>query len=291
MQKTIAVDASKCVHCGMCIQDCVLGIIEFDDNEIPQHTSGGSQQCVACQHCMAVCPTGALSFGGKDPEKSFPVGFGNSDDLLRLIQSRRSIRFYKNESLPADKVAKLTAMLPYIPTGGNADNLHFSLVTSKEKMEAIRKTTYETILAKKSSSRVSVNARQACKTGDDIVYRGAPSLVAVSIDLAKTIPGCENADPIIALSYIELYAQSLGLGTLWCDMAVMVPMNITRSTGFLKFQQTIPSAISCSWAFQTLPILEQFSRKCLRSNCSSKVGSGEPCKQAIQIRLLALPVL
>ncbi len=222
MQKTIAVDASKCVHCGMCIQDCVLGIIEFDDNEIPQHTSGGSQQCVACQHCMAVCPTGALSFGGKDPEKSFPVGFGNSDDLLRLIQSRRSIRFYKNESLPADKVAKLTAMLPYIPTGGNADNLHFSLVATKEKMEAIRKTTYETILAKKSSSRVSVNARQACKTGDDIVYRGAPSLVAVSIDLAKTIPGCENADPIIALSYIELYAQSLGLGTLWCDMAVMV---------------------------------------------------------------------
>ena len=98
MQKTIAVDASKCVHCGMCIQDCVLGIIEFDDNEIPQHTSGGSQQCVACQHCMAVCPTGALSFGGKDPETSYSVGFGNSDDLLRLMQSRRRVRFDKNES-------------------------------------------------------------------------------------------------------------------------------------------------------------------------------------------------
>ena len=30
---------------------------------------------------------------------------------------------------------------------------------------------------------------------------------------------CANVDPIIALSYIELYAQSLGLGTCWCGFA------------------------------------------------------------------------
>ena len=30
---------------------------------------------------------------------------------------------------------------------------------------------------------------------------------------------CANIDPIIALSYVELYAQSLGLGTCWCGFA------------------------------------------------------------------------
>lgn len=31
---------------------------------------------------------------------------------------------------------------------------------------------------------------------------------------------CRPVDPIIALSYLELYAQSLGLGTLWDGYAV-----------------------------------------------------------------------
>lgn len=30
---------------------------------------------------------------------------------------------------------------------------------------------------------------------------------------------CASVDPIIALSYIELYAQHLGVGTCWCGYA------------------------------------------------------------------------
>ncbi len=48
--------------------------------------------------------------------------------------------------------------------------------------------------------------------GIDFVYRGAPAMIAVSVNISKTIPGCENAEPIIALSYLDLYAQSLGRG-------------------------------------------------------------------------------
>ena len=36
---------------------------------------------------------------------------------------------------------------------------------------------------------------------------------------SKISAPCANVDPIIALSYIELYAQSLGLGTCWCGFA------------------------------------------------------------------------
>ena len=45
-------------------------------------------------------------------------------------------------------------------------------------------------------------------------------MVVVSVNKSKVAPGCETVDPIIALSYLELYAWSLGLGTLWDDLAV-----------------------------------------------------------------------
>ena len=30
---------------------------------------------------------------------------------------------------------------------------------------------------------------------------------------------CANIDPVIALSYFELYAQSMNIGTCWCGLA------------------------------------------------------------------------
>jgi len=58
--------------------------------------------------------------------------------------------------------------------------------------------------------------KDAILRGEDIIFRNAPHLIVVSSPL--TAP-CANVDPIIALSYIELYAQSLGLGTCWCGFA------------------------------------------------------------------------
>ena len=68
MRKGITIDKENCIHCGLCIKDCVVSIIEFDDEKIPQYKHGNENACVGCQHCMAICPTGALSFGGKSPK-------------------------------------------------------------------------------------------------------------------------------------------------------------------------------------------------------------------------------
>ena len=47
------------------------------------------------------------------------------------------------------------------------------------------------------------------------IVRGAPHFVLVGN--AKDAP-CQEQDPLIYLSYMELYAQSLGLGTTWCGL-------------------------------------------------------------------------
>ncbi|MBQ7608504.1 MAG: nitroreductase family protein [Desulfovibrionaceae bacterium] len=237
MRTSIHVNLDLCCHCGQCVQDCVTHALILDDADIPAFAEGKEKNCVGCQHCMAICPTGALSFGGKNPEDSLPVGMGKSDDLLRLIQSRRSIRFYKKEDVGQEMLGKLSAMLPYIPTGGNADNLYFTLIGSRKKMDAIRKTTYECMAKASDPSPMFIMARDAYAAGNDVVYRGAPSLIAVAIDKEKTIPGCEMADPIIALSYCELYAQSLGLGTLWCDYAVLCAKQIPEVMALLEIPQ------------------------------------------------------
>ncbi|MBQ9407619.1 MAG: nitroreductase family protein [Desulfovibrio sp.] len=269
MRPSITVDKERCVHCGLCLQDCVLGILAFDADEHPHYVPGGESQCVGCQHCMAICPTGALSFGEKNPQNSTPVGYGNSDDLLQLIKSRRSVRHYKEENVPEETLRKLAGMLPYIPTGGNADNLFFSVIATREKMDALRKTTYAKIQAMPNPSGFQLAAREAFQQGKDIIYRGAPAMISVAIDRTKTIAGCETADPIIALSYFELYAQSMGLGTLWCDMAVTIAKQVPDVYALLE----IPSQYELNYTILFgLPAIsyartiqpEMFSVKMLR---------------------------
>ena len=69
IQRTITVEKEACIHCGLCIRDCVAACLEFDEEKIPRYLPEGEQRCLACQHCMLVCPKGALSFGGLQPEQ------------------------------------------------------------------------------------------------------------------------------------------------------------------------------------------------------------------------------
>ena len=48
----------------------------------------------------------------------------------------------------------------------------------------------------------------------------------LAVNPKTVVAGCEMADPIIALSYLELYAHSLGLGSLWDDLAATVAAQI-----------------------------------------------------------------
>ena len=131
-------------------------------------------------------------------------------------------------------MTKLTEMFAYPPTGGNKDNLHFGIIGSAEKMRGIFKLTYEKILASENPSPIMKFCLDNYQKGTDFIYRGAAAPIAVSIDLSKTIPGCETADPIIPLAYLDLYAQSLGLGTLWTDAALTIVREIPEVMAFLE---------------------------------------------------------
>ena len=224
MNENLVIDKEKCIHCEQCVNDCITHCLKMNKEEnIPVFRKGGEESCIKCQHCFAICPTGALTLFSKNPENSENIDFNvNSDELLKLIKSRRSYRKYRQENLDEDRMNKLKDMLNWVPTGVNNHRLHFSFVDNIEVMNDFRdkvntklvkllnKTPFKGI--KKKFSRY-INA---ILSGEDVIFRNAPHMVVVSTPLNAP---CKDIDPIIALSYFELYAQSMGVATLWCGLA------------------------------------------------------------------------
>ncbi len=219
------VNKSKCIHCGLCISDCIANVFEFDEEKIPQTVN--EQRCIKCGHCLAVCPSGAISILGKNPDDSQKILEQNPDGILNLIQSRRSVRKYKNENIDTEKLKKLKNMLSWVPTGCNYHRLHFSFIDDVTVMNEFRNYVNSKLLNALTENPVKAVTEKfsaytnALKRGEDVIFRGAPNMLVVSNPVKAP---CSKEDTIIALSYFELYAQSLGIGTCWCGFGQMCLM-------------------------------------------------------------------
>ena len=232
----VSIDREKCIGCESCVKDCITYSLEMSENKA-QVAEGGDDRCISCQHCFAICPTGAISFDGKNPQDAETPNFGNPDDLLKLIKSRRSVRQFKQDEITADDWNKIKSMLPYIPTGCNFNGLHFSFVESRTAMDKLNEYTRKTLLKLISNKFTSKYAgkfarfKTAFENGEDIIFRQAPAMIVVSSSIKAP---CANVDPIIALSYIELYVNSLGLGTCWCGFAQSCFKIMPKLSEFVK---------------------------------------------------------
>ncbi len=226
MNHNFKVDYEKCVKCGLCIDNCPTKALAPDDYKSPKMEY--AKNCMKCQHCLAICPVGAISIMDKDPNNSASINQINADELLNLIQTRRSIRKYKQENVNPETIQKLKDMLNFVPTGKNNHALHFSFIEDIGVMNEFRAKVNSAIinfLNKKPIKFLSEKfnkfdkMKNALLSGNDVIFRGAPHLV---VACAPVESSCPQQDGIIALSYFELYANSLGLGTCWCGYAQAV---------------------------------------------------------------------
>ena len=64
----------------------------------------------------------------------------------------------------------------------------------------------------------------------------------IVVSTPKDAP-CTNIDPVIALSYFELYAQSLGVSTTWCGIAYYIFNNLPE----LQHQLEIPDGYNIGY--------------------------------------------
>ncbi|XPV75021.1 MAG: nitroreductase family protein [Desulfovibrio sp.] len=223
------IDQERCVQCGLCAQDCLAGVIEMQ--EYPVLNKEG---CMKCEHCLTVCPTGALSIFGKNPDDSTELkgNLPTPEQMSTLIKGRRSVRHYKDEDLDAATVKKLLEVAWNAPTGVNTQGVVPTVVAAKETMDALRVEVYEELIRfmedggaeKLADYGMLLNYMQAAVDGwkndrSDLIFRGAPHLLIASSSKEMASP---EADNLIFLSYFELLAQSMGVGTVWNGIAKFV---------------------------------------------------------------------
>jgi nitroreductase len=172
---------------------------------------------------LAVCPTGALSILGFKPENSLPLpeSLPSADQMAALIKGRRSMRRFLAEPLDAAVIDHLLRTVANAPTGKNNRQCLFTVIEDPATMEIFRRETLEGLREAVIEKRLSEgqgyfrHVVSAWDQGRDIIFRNAPHLLIVSVPPTVTTP---DADMVIAMSYFELLAASMGIGTLWNAM-------------------------------------------------------------------------
>lgn len=242
MNMDFKLDKSSCIKCGLCATECPVLIINLN-NEYPEITTGKEKACIKCQHCLAVCPTASISIWGKNPEDSIEVTdeIPMPDEMTRLIKTRRSVRRFQKDQLNPEVLRDLLDTASYAPTGHNKNEVLFTFTETRNQTEKVRELVYRTIKEMKERGELKEEVAHFGRYQTlweekkvDVLFRNAPHLLIASAPEANLNAG---PDCMIALSYFELLANSMGIGTLWDGLLRFVFQNIAPE---LKTQLGIP---------------------------------------------------
>lgn len=214
------IDEQRCIRCGACAADCPVRIITLESG-LPSIVASKVENCIECQHCFAVCPTAALSILAQDPDQGLQL-LGNRptpEQMETLIKGRRSVRRYRDENLPDELIQRILDVAWQAPTGVNGRGVLLTVIDDKETLKRFREEAYSGLADLIAAGRLPEKRAKLAKfvslwqeKGIDVLFRNAPHLVIASAPRASTTP---LADCLITLSYFELFAQTLDVGTLW----------------------------------------------------------------------------
>ncbi len=238
----LQIDENRCKKDGLCIQDCPMNIIYFQNGDgYPVIAPADENMCSRCGHCVVVCPHGALVHA-KVPMDSCPpvrkVLNINEEQAAQFLRSRRSIRLYKEQQVETEKITKLIEIARYAPSGGNSQSVEWLVIKDKSAIGRIAGMTANWIRqALKENPQLAVATAylpaivRAWDKGIDSILRNAPVVVVASAP-GRTTNGMVDLN--LALSYLELYAPLLGLGTCWAGLlqrALLSSPSLKRQVG------------------------------------------------------------
>ena len=204
----IIVNEEKCVGCELCVKDCPSSYLRIEDGKAHTKTRG----CLECGHCYAICPQGAITMANYDCMDEAVVRMTEipAETLLSAMRSRRTVRQFTDQTVEKEKVQKILEAGRYSPTGGNAQNVSYVILGSRQKdaealcVDLFRKGTSLPGRIPSIAERFNIT--------DDFFFKGAPLVILVT--------SRSNVNAGLASSYMELMAESLGLGVLYSGFFV-----------------------------------------------------------------------
>lgn len=221
----LIIDEQKCKKDGICAGECPTAIIRLQkENGYPAIMAGGENFCLQCGHCVAVCPHGALSHRSVPIEDCLPIKkerIINEQQAVQFLRSRRSIRFFQDKPVENEKIQKLIEIARYAPTASNSQLVEWLVLTDPARIKEIAAQTIDWMRKVLKADPESKQAPYlpmilfAWEAGIDAVLRNAPALVVASAPREATNG---LVDVTLALSYFDLMAPTVGLGTCWAGL-------------------------------------------------------------------------
>ncbi|MBD3185735.1 4Fe-4S dicluster domain-containing protein, partial [Candidatus Bathyarchaeota archaeon] len=224
------IDRDKCIKCLECVRECPSVLFSKDDSGTIVFNDP-NLWCISCGHCIAVCPEDAILFSdmGEEPstfdEIGHPASLIGYENLLKVFQSKRSVRRYKDEQVALKDLKNILEAIRYYASSSNMRSLKFRLISDKETIMELSDAIIENLMenpAMKSTYGDKITQRRG--QGRDPIFHGAPHVLIMSSGLEMNM---EFLNAGVAGTYGMLAAQSLGVGSCWIGLA-QIAMNQQR---------------------------------------------------------------
>jgi nitroreductase len=184
--------------------------------------------CIACGHCVAVCPNGALDNKLAPLEKQVLLDMKpmlDADMAARFLRSRRSVRSFQKKHVPRETISDLLNIARFAPTACNSQGVFYHVVDDPNTLKVIAAVIADWAeedlkhgaLGKSPWAKNTVNTIRCYREdGKDSILREAPCMIIATADRDCYALGRDNTH--FTLTYAQLYASSLGLGTCWSGL-------------------------------------------------------------------------
>lgn len=243
------IDLEKCIHCQLCITDCVANAIIKDTKVIIE------KKCIRCGHCAAICPVEAVTINGVCGEELTSLPEKAPFYLESLIKGRRSVRHYKEENVPRETIEKILNTANCAPTGTNSRMSGVTVLDTREKindltdiiMKHFEKMTgillnsftrplLILILGSVKTRKLFTYKKLISKYSheNNILTHDAPLLLIFHADKNSSSPG---QDGIILATTAMYYAESIGVGTCFNGLLVIGINTCSKAKRFLNIQK------------------------------------------------------
>lgn len=215
------VDRETCNRDGLCAEACPSGLIDMKDRGYPVPVPETEEVCIRCGHCVAVCPTGSLNHRVVKLERCLPLDNNleiSPEQCEQFLKGRRSIRAYREKAVPKDDLARLIEVARFAPTGHNSQGVEWLVLGDRDELHNLSGITVDwmrTIIRdypKLAAELFLERAVRRWEQGIDIILRDAPALIITHGAKDNRIA---PMDCVIALTYLDLAASSMGVGCCW----------------------------------------------------------------------------